>query len=97
MNVAIFEDIAPCRQPTFRRKVSPPPSGSQIKRARNQRVADGWAWLIFDSEDGDDTYLQNVCSHMDYTELYPRIWQHSLEMNSSISFKEFPDISHHFL
>jgi hypothetical protein len=28
--------------------------------------------LIFDPEDGADTFLRNVGSHTDYTALYPR-------------------------
>jgi hypothetical protein len=31
--------------------------------------------LIFDPEDGGDTFLRNVGSYMDYTALYPRRWQ----------------------
>jgi hypothetical protein len=34
------------------------------------------ARLIFDLEDGDDTFLRNVGSHTEYTALYPRRWQH---------------------
>jgi hypothetical protein len=30
------------------------------------------ARLIFDTEDGGDTFLRNVISHTDYTALYPR-------------------------
>jgi hypothetical protein len=39
----------------------------------------GWflARLIFCPEDGGDTFLRKVCSHMDYTALYPRRFQHS--------------------
>jgi hypothetical protein len=34
-------------------------------------------FLIFDSEDRWDTFLRNVGSHVDYTVLYPRRWQHT--------------------
>jgi hypothetical protein len=33
--------------------------------------------LIFDLEDGGDTFLRNIGSHTEYTALYPTIWQHS--------------------
>jgi hypothetical protein len=33
--------------------------------------------VIFDPEDGGDTFLRNVGSFTDYTALYPRIWQFS--------------------
>jgi hypothetical protein len=32
------------------------------------------ARLIFEPENGGDTFLRNVCSHMDYTAIYPRRW-----------------------
>jgi hypothetical protein len=37
------------------------------------------AWLIFDPEDGGDTFLLSVCSRTEYMVLYSytRIWQHS--------------------
>jgi hypothetical protein len=35
------------------------------------------ARLIFEPKDGCDTFLRNVRRHTDYTELYPRWWQHS--------------------
>jgi hypothetical protein len=35
------------------------------------------ARLIFDPEDGGDTFLGNVGSHTGYTELYLGRWQHS--------------------
>jgi hypothetical protein len=35
------------------------------------------ARLIFDPEDGGDTFLRNVGSYTDYTALYPRRWQFS--------------------
>jgi hypothetical protein len=31
--------------------------------------------LIFDPEDGGDTFLRNIGSHTHYTALYPRRWQ----------------------
>jgi hypothetical protein len=34
------------------------------------------ALLIFDPEDGGDTSLRNVGSHVDYTVLYPGRWQY---------------------
>jgi hypothetical protein len=34
------------------------------------------AWPIFYPEDGSDTFLRNVDSHADYTELHPRRWPH---------------------
>jgi hypothetical protein len=33
-------------------------------------------WLFFGFEDGSDTFLRKVGLLMDYTALYPRIWQH---------------------
>jgi hypothetical protein len=35
------------------------------------------ARLIFDHEDGGDTFLRNVGSYTDYTALYPSRWQFS--------------------
>jgi hypothetical protein len=32
--------------------------------------------MIFDPEDGGDTFLRNVGSHKNYMALYPRRWQH---------------------
>jgi hypothetical protein len=32
------------------------------------------AWLIFNPEDGHNTFLWNDASYMDYTALYPRRW-----------------------
>jgi hypothetical protein len=41
--------------------------------------AERWfvVWLTFDPEDGDDIFLRNVCSHVNYTALYIRRWQQS--------------------
>jgi hypothetical protein len=36
------------------------------------------ARLIFDLEDGGDTFLRNVGSYTDYMALYPRRWQFSV-------------------
>jgi hypothetical protein len=33
--------------------------------------------LIFNPEDGGDTFLQNISSHLDFMALYPRRRQHS--------------------
>jgi hypothetical protein len=38
------------------------------------------AGLIFDPEDGGDTFHRNVGPHTDYTALYPRRGQHSLSL-----------------
>jgi hypothetical protein len=35
------------------------------------------AQLIFDPEDGGDTFLRNVGSHTNHTMLYVRRWLHS--------------------
>jgi hypothetical protein len=40
------------------------------------------ALLIFDLEDGGDTFLRNVGSHTDYTALCPRRWHHSMKDQS---------------
>jgi hypothetical protein len=48
-----------------------------LTAAKNVESAACWllARLIFVPEDGVDTLLRNVCSHTDYTALYPRRWQ----------------------
>jgi hypothetical protein len=33
--------------------------------------------MIFGPEDGGNTLLRNVCTHMDYIALYRTSWQHS--------------------
>jgi hypothetical protein len=42
-------------------------------------LANSFRWfparLIFDPEDGGETFLRNVGSYTDYTVLYPRRWQ----------------------
>jgi hypothetical protein len=63
MNAAIAWDTAPCSpymKPTFRRNVSP--------SAR-------WflARMIFDYDDGGDTFFRNVGSHTDYKALYSKL------------------------
>jgi hypothetical protein len=52
VNVAIFRDAAPCEW-TFQRMAA---------------VCLFLAQQISDPEDGGDTFLRNVSSHMDYTE-----------------------------
>jgi hypothetical protein len=55
-------------EPTFRRNISPLVAGA------------GTRWdlslLIFDPENGGDTFLRNVGLHTDYKALYPKRWQH---------------------
>jgi hypothetical protein len=51
---------------------------SSRKPARS-RWLDILSLLIFDPEDGGDTFLRNVGSHRHYTVLYPRRWQHSAD------------------
>jgi hypothetical protein len=41
------------------------------------------ARLIFVSEDRGDMSLRNVGSYMDYTALYPRIWQSKVSITSN--------------
>jgi hypothetical protein len=65
MNVALFWDIVRC---------SP-----YVKRSFIFTLV--FARLIFDPEDEGHTFLRNVGSHKDYTELYPRRWQHSATLN----------------
>jgi hypothetical protein len=43
--------------------------------------------LIFDPEVGGDTFLRNVGLHMDYTALYFRRWQHSVQQLRSQSLR----------
>jgi hypothetical protein len=44
--------------------------------------------LVSDSEDGGDTFLQNVGSHMSYMELHPRRWQHSITKIVELTLRE---------
>jgi hypothetical protein len=44
----------------------------EISQARNQPTGMSSHLLFFCPEDGGDNFLRNVCSHTDYTVLYPR-------------------------
>jgi hypothetical protein len=50
------------------------------------------AWLIFNPEDGGDTFFRNVSSHMDYMALYPRRWQHLMLFLFSYFMKLFENV-----
>jgi hypothetical protein len=62
MDVAVFWGIVPCSvcEPTYRLHPGGPPATLWFL-----------AQLIFDPEDGDDKFLQNVSSRIDCTLLYP--------------------------
>jgi hypothetical protein len=60
--VAVFQDTAPCSQQINRR----------FSKTYHLHLGRGFlARLIFDPEDGGDTFLRNVGSYTDYTALYP--------------------------
>jgi hypothetical protein len=77
INVAFFWDIAPF-SPYVKRRFG----GTCHLSSFAYPAATHWflALLIFDPEDGIDTFLRNVGSHTDYAALYPRRWEHSFCM-----------------
>jgi hypothetical protein len=68
MNVDIFWNVAPCSRHVNRH------FGVTITLIFRVSPAARWflAGLVFDPEDGDDTFLPNVGLHMDYMALYSR-------------------------
>jgi hypothetical protein len=77
LNVAVFWDIAPC-SPNVNRRFG----GTyhlHLRGLDGYEPATRWflARLIFDPEDGGDTFLRNVYSQANCTPLYLRRWQHS--------------------
>jgi hypothetical protein len=80
--VSVFWDITSCSQPTFRRNISPPCSGSKNKLSKKQ----AWKHLA-NRENGGYVFFRNVWwFSTDYTALYPRI------QNSSYSLLWEPQI-----
>jgi hypothetical protein len=67
----------------------------QVIHSENRNLVDippatRWylARLISGPEDGGDTFLRNICSHTDYTALYPKRGQHSRSF-LAFSFREY--------
>jgi hypothetical protein len=88
MDVANFGGIAPCSpyvyKPTFRINVSPPSSGSEISRGRNQR-AGRWLDRRCIPEDGDFQCFLLGRKRFD-VDVYNRILQYvSMELSFSES------------
>jgi hypothetical protein len=75
MNVAIFWDIAPCSPYLNQRFEGTYQLHLEGKKSLPARCF--IARLISDPEDGGDTFLRNISSNTENTELYPRRWQHS--------------------
>jgi hypothetical protein len=72
---SIFWDIAPCSTYMSRR------FGGTYHFCLDTCPRWFLVRLIFDPEDGDDTFLQNVGSCTYYTALYPRRWHFSKQSN----------------
>jgi hypothetical protein len=85
MKIAIFWDIPPCSPYLNQRFGGMYHLHLQGRKSAEQETsvrAGGYprwvvALLIFDPEDGGNTFLRNVGSYADYTVLYPRRWQFS--------------------
>jgi hypothetical protein len=82
-DVAIYWGIAPCSPYVNDRFGGTYHLHLQGRKSAQQETSvqqvTGWflVRLIFDPEDLGDMFLRNVCSHTDYTALYPIKWQHS--------------------
>jgi hypothetical protein len=81
MNVAIFWDVAPCSLYVNGRFEGKYQLYLQNRKSTNITYLPATRWflsrLIFDCEDGTNTFLRNVGSHTDCKALYPRS-QHSI-------------------
>jgi hypothetical protein len=92
MKVAIFWDIAPCSLYMNRRFGGTYHlylQGRKSAKQNNQRAqlpSYLLSWLIFNPEDGGDTFLRNVSTYMDYTVLYSRRWQLSVTVLPPVYF-----------
>jgi hypothetical protein len=73
MKVAIFWDIAPC-DPYMNRRLG---GNYNLQFLESRYLLAHWflARMIFDPEDGGDTFLRNVGSYTDCTTLYLKRWQ----------------------
>jgi hypothetical protein len=69
----IYGRVSGANQPTFRKEILLPSSGSKSKGSKKSAWSKQQALfgLLFGPEDGGDTFLRNVCRlEPDYTELY---------------------------
>jgi hypothetical protein len=69
-----------------------PAMKSKLSRPQASHLLTRWclAWLIFDRENGPDTFLRNVGSYTDYTAIYPRRWQLSRKGTRRVEHQNEP-------
>jgi hypothetical protein len=71
-STAMFWDIAPCSPYVTQRFGRAYHLHLQGRKSAEQETC--VQEMARYAEDGGDTFFRNVCSHTDYTALYPRAW-----------------------